>query len=292
MGNGVAEDSEQVVTDDGFNILYHKVKERFIEKAWVRLEKAGLEPILIKGWAAARFYPKPFLRPFIDIDLLIAPEQFERAKRLFENTKQDFSIDFHKGARHLDTVSFENLFANSRIVRCGETAIRVLRPEDHLRVLCVHWLNDGGAYREKLWDVYYAVANRSTDFDWERCLGTVSAKRRCWIVCTIGLAHKYLGLEIEDTPFADEAKEIPVWVIKTVESEWASETNLLPLISVINDRDMFFKQVRKRLPPNPIQATVEMEGDFDNKPRFIYQIPDVFFRLASSIKRFSKTFLQ
>lgn len=267
------------------SILHYKVRQHYIEKAWIEFENAGFEPILIKGWAAARLYPEPFRRAFTDMDLLIAPNRFEEAVEFSKGVEQNIAVDLHEGARHLDRVPFENLFVNSRIIECGAAPIRILRPEDHLRVLCVHWLNDGGAPAAKLWDIYHAIANRPKDFDWQRCLEIVSPKRRRWIVCAVGLAHKYLGLELADTPVAAEAEDLPGWLIKAVEREWRSDIRLTDFRFVANTRSELFKQLKKRIPPNPIQATVEMEGDFDRSPRFIYQIGNVLIRLMTAVKK-------
>ena len=191
----------------------------------------------------------------------------------------------HKGLRHLDKVEWDDLFDNSILVNCGERKIRVLRPEDHLRVLCVHWLNDGGREKEKLWDIFYAVKNRPADFDWERCLEIVSQKRRKWIIYTIGLTHKYLKLPIDDLSFAEESKRLPRWLIKTVEKEWDNPVGFKYLQSCLGSRKEFFEQLGRRFPPNPIQATISMEGDFDNPTRILYQIGDSFERLTPSIRR-------
>ncbi len=273
--------------DDRYKIIRHKVREMQTQKIWADFEKAGFEPILIKGWAAAQVYPQPYEREFVDVDLMVPPGKFEAARRFAsELNAPGLPVDLHSGARHLDTLSFEELFADSRIVQCGASEVRVLRDEDHLRILCVHWLNDGGADREKLRDIYYAVANRDPEtFDWDRLLSVVSPKRRRWIVCAVGLAHRYLNLDVEDTPIGREAKEIPAWLSEAVEREWRSGVKLLPLHFFLNDKKALWEQVKKRIPPNPVQATVELEGDFDDRPRIFYQLKNVWTRLMPSIRR-------
>jgi hypothetical protein len=270
-----------------YQSLMFKVYEVRIENLWSAFEEKGFEPVLIKGWSAAINYSKPFLRQVGDIDIAVNPKFYKRAWQ-FKKELENGEVDLHKGLRHLDKLSWENIFANSRMVNCGAGKIRVLRPEDHLRVLCVHWLTDGGINKEKLWDIYYAVENRPEDFDWDRFLNAVGEKRRLWLICAIGIAHKYLGLKIEYTPVAREAKKLPEWIIATVEKEWQSEVKFKYLETTIESKKEFFGQLKKRFPPNPIQSTINMEGDFDNKPRIIYQIPDMFFRCVTSIKKFSK----
>lgn len=269
--------------------LQNRVNELKISKAFEFMESRGFQPVLIKGWSIARYYPRSWQRRFIDIDLCVAPENFERAQEVLETPEGfELNIDLHKGLRHLDSVAWETLFDNCESVKIGNTAVRTLRAEDHLRVLCVHWLTDGGAYKDRLWDIYYLVENRPDSFDWDRCLNVVNAKRRKWIVCCIGLAHKYLDLDLEDTPIADEAKNLPRWLEKTVEKEWRTEIKLRPLQNCLHDRKLLWRQIKKRIPPNPIQATIELEGDFDDKPRAFYQIANFFTRVLPAVRRISR----
>ena len=266
--------------------LQSKIQEEKIKKASQIFRANEIEPILIKGWAAAEFYPQKTDRIFADIDLCIEPESFQKAQDFAKNEEvRKLNVDLHRGFRHLDTVSWKDLFENSRLVKIGETDVRVLRAEDHLRVLCVHWLTDGGAYKEKLKDIYYIVSNRPDNFDWERCLDTVSKKRRKWIICTIGLAHKYLGLSMENTPIEEEAKNLPRWLTEAVEKEWKSDVRLKPLHTCLRDRKQFIEQILKRMPPNPIQATIEMEGSFDDRARIFYQFGNFFKRAIPTFKR-------
>ncbi len=270
-----------------YQLLMYKVNEKKVEKFWAEFEENNFEPILIKGWSAAQYYPKPFQRQVGDIDIAVNPKFYEKAIQ-FKNKTAAEEIDLHKGLRHLDKLSWDNIFANSQMVKCGSKQIRVLRPEDNLRVLCVHWLTDGGIYKEKLWDIYYLIENRPANFDWNRFLNSVSQRRRKWLITTIGLTSRYLGLNIDTTPIATEAKTLPKWVTETVENEWTSEVKFRYLETSLSSRREFFNQLKKRFPPNAIQSTINMEGDFDSKPRIIYQLPDMILRFFYSIKGFSK----
>lgn len=266
-----------------WNLLQRKVFEKRIVESFEIFRRSNIEPILIKGWAAARNYPNPDSRIYTDIDLAVAEKDFERAAQLAKS--ENIFADLHRELRHLDTLDWESLCTGTKLVKIGNTDIRILRAEDHLRVLCVHWLNDGGAHRERLWDIYYAVANRPADFDWDRCLRVVSRKRRRWIFCAIGLAEKYLGLDTADTPAAGEAENIPAWLIKTVEKEWRSKVKLKPLEACLRDKKELYEQLKIRIPPNPIQSTIEMEGEFDGGRRMEYQIAAAALRFKPLIKK-------
>lgn len=249
----------------------------------------SIEPVLIKGWAAARYYPDGVFRATSDVDIAVASADFDAADQLCRTKRiPGLAVDLHCELRHLDSCDWTDLFENSRLVDLDGTEIRVLRPEDHLRVMVVHWLTDGGWFRDRLWDIYYAIENRPSDFDWDRCLNSVSSVRRKWILCVIGLTHKYFDLYIEDLPFADEAKDLPRWLIRAIEREWASGVRLLPLYRFTGDLTGFMQQVKKRIPPNPIHATVDMEGSFDAPTRIHYQIGTIIKRLIPSIPKLMK----
>ncbi len=263
-----------------------KVNEKQIVESFQFLRENEIEPILIKGRAAAEYYPRKFDRNFVDLDICVAPEDFQKAKELLNQTLESFRlIDLHKGLRDHDKLSWNNLFENSELIEIDNYEIRVLRPEDHLRVLCVHWLTDGGEYKNKLYDIYWMIKNRSKSFDWERCLSVVDENRRRWIICVIGIAHKYLDLEIEDLPFAEEAKNIPKWLTKTLEKEWRSDVRVVDFGFNLENPKFLFQQLKKRFPPNPITSTIMSEGSFDSRTRAIYQIKNFYERLKATINK-------
>ncbi|HRI04960.1 MAG TPA: nucleotidyltransferase family protein [Pyrinomonadaceae bacterium] len=274
---------------DRWGLIKNKATEARACLAFKLFREKGIEPILIKGLAAAQFYPNGQFRDSIDMDIAVSDSDFAIAKKVVESEDANgLAIDLHRELRHLDTVHWTDLFANSQVLSFDCGTIRVLRPEDHLRVLCVHWLTDGASNKERLWDICNAVANRPTDFDWDRFLNVVDHKRRRWLISTIGLAHRYLGLDLAGTPVELEANSIPAWLIKTVEKEWATDKPFWPLFSSLHDPKLFFAQIKKRLPPNPATATVLLNGSFDAKTRIFYQIGTIFVRIGPSIVNVTK----
>lgn len=260
--------------------------ERQISEAFTLLREQGIEPLLIKGWAAARYYPPDKPRFFGDIDIAVPADAYDRASKMIKQPEFELlAIDLHRELRALDTVPWDEIIARSELIETDVGAIRVPCPEDHLRILCVHWLNDGGAYKDKLWDIFHLIANRRAGFDWSRVLDTVSETRQEWIKSTIAIAHKYLGLPVDDLPFADEVRKVRPWMVKALETEWASGVRLQPIHTVLRDPQQVLQQIRKRIPPNPIQSTIEMEGRLDARTRVFYQLGNYFQRVRPMIDR-------
>ncbi len=282
---------ENQITDaKRWNLLQQKAQLVRIGKAYGLFREQGIEPVLIKGFAAARYYPPDHTRISLDIDFAIASNDFDRATRITESSSSEgLAIDLHRELRHLDTLPWSDLFENSQLVIIDGIAIRVLRAEDHLRVVCTHWLTDGGSNRERLWDIYYMLQNRGPDFDWDRFLNNVDERRRRWMVCTVGLAHRYLGLDIQNTPLMEEALRLPAWLTTTVESEWSSETPQIPLEVTLRKPKVLTRQLLNRIRPNPIGATVLMNGSFDARTRVFYQIGNLFSRVPATLVRMYNT---
>lgn len=281
--------SPQETTDEyRFYLLRKRHAEDLILNAFRGLRREGIEPILIKGWVAARNYPDSVPRFFGDIDLAVAGSEYERAKSIIAAERLG-GIDLHRELRHLDTLEWARLFENSEIVDLDNEGIRILSAEDHFRILCVHWLTNGGENRERLWDVVYAVRNRPSNFDWAKCVGVVSPTRRRWIITTVGIAHKYMGLELDGIPFAEEAKALPAWITRCLEKEWARNVEIRGLESQLRNPRSLLQQIRKRIPPNPIQSTILCEGDLDggSSGRIRYQLLNMVRRLMPSVRRVS-----
>src|SRR5258708_35995394 len=101
------------MSDTGYrwNLLQKKIKETKICSAFDLFRQEGIEPILIKGWAAAANYPSDTPRHYNDIDLAVPARDFVRAENL--SATENFlslNLDIHNELRHLDTVDWENLF--------------------------------------------------------------------------------------------------------------------------------------------------------------------------------------
>lgn len=270
-----------------WKLLQRQVQEKRIGTIFSAFNEQGIEAVLIKGWAAARNYPQPFERLSVDVDAAVEPESYARAEKLLRERKIT-GFDLHRGLRHLDTLDWKDLYAAAETSEIGGVPVKIPRAEDHLRILCVHWLGDGGADKQRLWDIYYAVENRPETFDWARCLDAAGEKRRKWVACTIALAARYLGLDINDTPLAREAENLPGWLIDTVEREWSRNVRLKPLHNCLKNRAELYEQIKLRIPPNPIQATVDVEGAFDDAPRIRYQIGSFLKRIKPSAQRISR----
>jgi len=269
--------------------LMTKVQTERIRRAFVFFREHEIEPVLIKGWAIARFYPNPRERFSADVDLVVNPDVFPKALELKNrHLSGKLPIDLHCGLGQFDSLSFENLFENSRLVELNDIKVRVLRHEDHLRLLAVHWLRDGGIFKQRLWDIHYGVKSRPADFDWDRFLETNGEKRRKWIVAAIAVAHRYTDLNVEDTPIAEEVKNprlIPKWMLRTLEKEWNDPVKFMPLEQVMNDRREVWRQLKKRFPPNPLVASLYANAPLNNFPRLPYQIINIFQRAMPSINR-------
>jgi hypothetical protein len=257
--------------------LQSAIHERNIQNALTQLRSASVEPILVKGWAVARLYPDPGLRPYGDLDLCVAPEQYRAARNALEkDLNKSYQVDLHRSFKTLDHKSWDELYSRSRLVRLGDVAVRVLCPEDHLRVLCFHFLREGAWRPLWLCDIAVALETRPPDFDWDR-FSDQEDRRRKWFACAIDLVDLLLGASMDGVPETLRAKRLPSWFLPSVLKEWEVRSmvhrHATPMGALWGApaQALKFKSLSSHW-PNPIEATIGVSGPFNEMPRLPFQL--------------------
>jgi len=260
--------------------LQAAIHERKIKRAVTLLRSSGVEPLLAKGWAIARLYPEPGLRPYGDIDLWVQPGQHSAAvAALMSPAAHAGPVDLHQRCPELKDRALDELYARSRLVRLGEVDVRVFGPEDHLRFLCVHMLAHGACRPLWVCDIGAALESRPAEFDWDYCLGG-SERRSHWVACALGLAHQLLGARLDGIPVASRADSLPSWLVPAVLREWgAGYSHREQIVTYLRDPARLLKAL-PRCWPNPILATVEVGGPFNELPRMPFQLAQCVSRTA------------
>ncbi|MGI8733839.1 MAG: nucleotidyltransferase family protein [Pyrinomonadaceae bacterium] len=264
----------------------HEIK---IKQVFKLFRAAGVESILVKGWAIARLYPEPGLRPYGDIDLCVRPEEYKTAREVLSAAGDCYPVDLHNGIGMLDDREWDEVFARSQLVTLENVEVRVLSAEDHFRVLCFHLLRHGVERASGLCDIAVVLESRPAAFSWDICLGE-NRRHADWIAVTIGLAGELLGAEIGDTPFAVSDRQ-PAWLVKCVLKAWGR-----PFSSHFTQQaslDFYLRHPRGVLQalaarwPTPILGTVGTGGAFNSLPRFPYQLGYLLLRSGRFLKQLS-----
>ena len=266
--------------------LQSAIHESDIKQIFTLLRSGGIEPVLVKGWAAARLYPENGLRPYGDIDLCFAAGDYPKARAILGSPEgRMFNVDSHRGLAMLDDRRLDDLLARSRLIKLGGVDVRVFAPEDELRIQSFHLLRHGAWRPLWLCDIAAMVESRAADFDWDLCLGP--RKRPAdWIACTIGLAGRLLRARIEDTPAASRAKQLPTWLTATVLKQWETYPALREPLTRQRAMRTYWRRPAGVLNaiysrwPDPIAATITVKGNFNDLPRLPYQLGSVVVRLA------------
>jgi hypothetical protein len=273
--------------------LFARLAERELVRTMSLLRSRGIEPLLVKGWALARQYPAPGLRPSGDIDLCVPPQQHEAALRaLAEDPPALVPVEINPGYPKLLDRTSDDLYAHSGVVYLDGTPVRIPAPEEHLRLLCLHLLAHGAWRPIWLCDVAVVLENRGPRFDWDRCLRGHPVYSG-WVACTIGLAGQLLGAEIEGTPASGRSARLPRWLAPAVLRQWAagpgtsSRGNVLPALRRCwREPALLAEELRSRW-RNPIQASVELHAPFNDLPRLPLQLAATFGRLPSVARQFN-----
>jgi hypothetical protein len=267
-----------------FQSLQAKLHERSLKKVIPLLRSVGVEPLLVKGWAIARCYPEAGMRPYIDLDLCVLPDDHTRASAALTSGEcDDCNVDLHVGFGKFYDRRTNEIFARSRLMKLDDVDVRVLSAEDDLRFLCMHLLRHGAILPLWLCDIAVLLEARSSDFDWDRCLSG-SRREADWLACAIGLTHQLLGVDVEGIPIAGRAHDLPSWLVPAVLQSWGTRAQALTQIKPLLRQPVSLlrnlpNEIRRHW-PNPIEATMTLRGPFNRLPRLPFQVGHVISRSA------------
>jgi hypothetical protein len=265
--------------------LQAAVHEQEIKRGIEFLRSRNVEPILGKGCAIARLYPEPGLRPFGDFDLYVNPDKFDDLIGAIKSPEaSDLPLDPHRGCTELDDRRFEELYERSRLISYGGVEVRILGPEDHLRLLCLHTLRHGAWRPIWLCDIAIAYESSMHEFDWGYLLSG-DTRRTDWVVCTLGLAHQLLDLRVDAPRIASRVRSLPYWLVPETLKQWGTpivpQGLRIPMKHFLKHPKGVISALLERW-PNGIEATVDLRGTFNNMPRLPFQLADC----ASRVIRF------
>lgn len=273
--------------------LESRVNQAKIAEVFAVFRSHRVEPVLIKGWAAARYYPDKGLRPYGDIDICVRREEFQSAERAIATLDPvRFRIDLHTGFARFGVHEDEELFKRSQLVKIDQTDVRILCPEDHLRVVCFHMMREGAWRALWLVDVAAALESQPQDFNWNYFLG--DERQAAPLVNAIGLAQQLLGAKGANIPERLYSIQYPRWLVSTVLNEWGSTAPSMigrhdaSMLAHLRRREGLLAGLGHRW-PNAIEATTTMRAPFNNLPRLPFQISNSLYRLGSFIAQLPRT---
>ncbi|HEX5734971.1 MAG TPA: nucleotidyltransferase family protein [Blastocatellia bacterium] len=255
---------------------YHEYE---VEQVFRLLRAAGLEPVLMKGWAVARLYPESGLRPYGDVDLFIRPRERRKAAAVLasnEGVKLNVDIEHEEFACVSDRAA-DDLCARSKLVTLGETHVRILGDEDHLRMLCLHTLRHHAWRPLWLCDIGVVVESLPEGFDWEICLGA-NKREANWVACLVELASQVLGVQPRGDFVSRASSKLPRWVGPALLRDWGrwhgpgpAELAATAFVKNVKSPSRMIGEIISRW-DRPIKATVEMRGPFNQFLRLPFQI--------------------
>jgi hypothetical protein len=272
--------------------LQAAVHERELADVVRALEAAGIEALIVKGWAAARLYAEPGLRPYGDIDVCVGSAQHSAAREALAGSLPSVDVDLHCGlavnSRMIaDLPSFETAWGRASRACLEDTEIRLLAPEDHLALLCVHLLTHGAWRPLWLCDVAAVLESLSDEFDWDRCLGG-SRRLATWVGSTVALAERLLRAQPKHAP--PTRHRPPRWLEPAVLRQWGSPPVHYPGNLIALSTSAYFRPSRavrtiRAHWVDPVTASMLPGSSFNGLPRLPFQLRFVAWKAARFLRR-------
>lgn len=277
------------------------------------LDSAHVAPILFKGRALARYYAQPHLRAMGDVDLCAPPGRFDelagllRGNGFLEITRVSggahgratmlaapadwpsmrLLIDLHERFDSLAVGSLADVFMRAKPLEVGGGSILIPAAEDHIRIVAIHFLRDGGWRPSSLCDLGAILESLPASFDWGLCLGADERRRR-WIAASLELAHTLLGAGLGRMPAKCRVRDLPPWLGATVLGAWQRPFShhgpRVPFRTVLRRHFTRVPAEMRARWPNGLRASIELDAALTRSPRWPYQ----FLYIARAAGRFTR----
>jgi hypothetical protein len=197
----------------------------------------------------------------------------------------------HEALEAFYGLTFSEVTARAQMMKVGNIQVRIPCFEDHLRILCIHFLKHGAWRPLSLCDIAAALES-SQAIDWDLCLGG-DKRINNWVLCAIGLAHQLLDASIKDDAVLERARRLPRWLARAVLRQWKRpypEWNETPEFLKIDlgEPGRLKSEIRKRW-PNPIKATMYFGGTFNEFPRLPFQLGNFISQGLRSLGRLPRS---
>lgn len=274
------------------DMLLAAQREQEIAEAVDFFCKRGLRPLSVKGWVAATPYASRALRPYSDLDLCFRPEEYAAAARAVAAVGDlPWPLELHRGYAVLLDRSTEELFAGARSVKIGGTEVWIPAAEDHLRLLCLHFMAHGGCGPLWLCDIAAAVERPGEGFNWERCLAG-QPRVTGWLMGCLALAAELLGADLAAAPTAPRPGRLPRWLAPAVLRQWEQRrqpSQAPPMRLTLRSGSPAALARRLILSwRNPVQATYELRAPFNILPRWPLQTVATLRRVPAFLASWNK----
>ena len=196
-------------------------------------EEKGLRPVVVKGLVCRSLYPEPELRPSVDEDLLIRPEDFsacdavmkaagfsaekgeqdEDYEIVYRHPESGFYIELHTSLFPEESEAYgdcEHYFdgAIDRAIEpeIGGACVKTLAPTDHMLFLICHaykHLLHGGVGIRQICDMELMAERFEKDLDWayiRRCCDELNLS--VFTAALLQIGEKHLGFAMPEA-FSD-----------------------------------------------------------------------------------------
>ena len=209
-----------------------------------KLQQQGYDPLVVKGLVCRSLYPKPYLRPSVDEDILVPAEDFAAYNRLLPelggmfaddpdaDPDASFELSFHKENSPLYIEVHKSLFEpesdaygdcnkpfdgaldRAVTIRSQDLTVRTLAPTDHVLYLILHafkhFMFSGFGIRY-VCDICLFAARYSEEIDWNHVLREcVSLRADRFAAAIFSIGERHLGISMPEAWRGCDVDEEPL----------------------------------------------------------------------------------